>query len=58
MFEYDRNYNPLCADDLPAVTCQYHKHRVRFYTPIGNKIKIWSALTGELDHMFAEVTDS
>jgi hypothetical protein len=29
---------------------------LRFYTPCGNKIKVWSALTGEVEYVFLEVT--
>lgn len=58
VFEYDKNYNPVCVDDVPALSCQYLKSNLRFYTPCGNKIKVWSALTGEIDYVFMDVTEA
>ncbi|KRX07968.1 WD40-repeat-containing domain [Pseudocohnilembus persalinus] len=56
MFEYDKNYNPKFVDDYVAICCKFIPSQLAFYTPAGNKIKIWSALTGDIKKIFSDMT--
>jgi hypothetical protein len=55
-YEYDKNYNPNSVDDSVALCCKYIKHQMVFFTPAGNKIKIWNALTGDIKRIFSDIT--
>lgn len=58
IFEYDKNYVPSCADEHVAGFTKYHEKSLRFYTVHNNRIKVWSALTGRIDHVFMEISKS
>lgn len=48
MYDYDKNYNPLTADENTVMACRYVKSALSFFTPAGNKVKVWSALNGDV----------
>jgi hypothetical protein len=56
MYEYDKNYHPNTADDKPALCCRYMKDKFYFFTPMGNKIKVWSALNGDVERVYMDIT--
>lgn len=56
IFEYDKNYNPSNVDDFPAVCCKYIEESLVFVTPSGSKVKVWNALSGDVDKIYLEVT--
>lgn len=55
-YEYDKNYNPNSVDDSVAICCQYIENQMAFFTPAGNKIKIWNALTGDIKRIYSDIT--
>jgi hypothetical protein len=48
IYEYDKNYNPESADEHTVICCRYVKNLLSFFTPAGSKIKVWSALNGDV----------
>jgi WD40 repeat protein len=51
-YDYDRNNNPLLVDDsmpLSAMHSSYHT----FLTPTPQRVKVWSAFTGDLHSVIA-----
>lgn len=56
IFEYDKNYNPKYVDDYVAICCRFIPSQLAFYTPAGNKVKLWSALTGDIKKIFSDLT--
>jgi len=57
LFEYDKNYNPVFADDNVSVSCAYIPSQLSFYTPAGSKIKLWNALTGQIAKIFTNLSE-
>mmetsp|Transcript_10788 Transcript_10788/g.9330 ORF Transcript_10788/g.9330 Transcript_10788/m.9330 type:complete len:205 (+) Transcript_10788:201-815(+) len=51
-FEYDKNYNPTSVDDSVVVAVGYRPSNNTIVTPAGNRIKVWNALTGEVNKIF------
>lgn len=56
LYEYDKNYNPNFVDDYVAICCLFVPSQLAFFTPAGNKIKIWNALTGDIRKIFSDIT--
>lgn len=56
IFEYDKSYNPNMIDDIPAVCCKYIEDSLVFMTPSSNKVKVWNALSGDIDRIYPEIT--
>ncbi|KAL4503262.1 hypothetical protein ABPG72_000868 [Tetrahymena utriculariae] len=56
LYEYDKNYNPNYVDDYVAICCAFVPSQLAFYTPAGNKIKLWNALTGDIKKIFSDIT--
>ena len=56
IYEYDKNYNPYAADEHVIVACKYIKDLLSFITASGNKVKVWSALNGDINKIFIDVT--
>ena len=56
LYEYDKNYNPKFVDDFVAICCIFVPSQLAFYTPAGNKIKLWNALTGDIKKIFSDIT--
>ncbi|EGR33574.1 hypothetical protein IMG5_048910 [Ichthyophthirius multifiliis] len=57
IYEYDKNYNPNSVDDFVAICCAFVPSQLSFYTPAGNKIKLWNALTGDVKKIFSDITN-
>ena len=57
-YDYDKNYNPTTADEHPVISCGYIKEHLSFYTPAGNKIKVWSALNGDVEKIYMDITSN
>jgi len=55
-FNYNINYNPTYCDDKIALNCWIISKKHSVYTPTGNRVKIWSTLTGEVLKVFTEIT--
>ena len=55
-YDYDKNYNPTTADENPVISCGYIKDHLSFYTPAGNKIKVWSALNGDVEKIYMDIS--
>jgi len=55
-YDYDKNYNPLAADENTVISCRYVKDTLCFFTPTGNKIKVWSALNGDVEKIYMDIT--
>jgi hypothetical protein len=58
IYEYDKNYNPDSADENTVICCRYVKNLLSFFTPAGNKIKIWSALNGDVEKIYMDVSQN
>ena len=56
IYEYDKNYHPFTADENTAICCKYIKDKLIFFTPMGNKIKLWSALNGDVERIYMDIT--
>ena len=56
IYEYDKNYHPHTADENTAICCKYIKEKLSFFTPMGNKIKVWSALNGDVERIYMDIT--
>lgn len=56
MFEYDKNYNPNSVDDFVAICCKFIPSQLCFFTPAGNKIKVWNALTGDIKRIYSDIS--
>ena len=59
---YNKNYNPLIADEVTPLTVLFHEQFLEFIVPVGNKVKVihykvWNALTGELKKIMPQVTN-
>jgi WD40 repeat protein len=54
---YDINYNPVYVDEKMAICCRYVQRQLAFYTPCGNKMKIWSILSGEVVKVLLGITE-
>jgi len=55
-YDYDKNYNPAAADEHTVISCRYVKETLSFFTPSGNKIKVWSALNGDVEKVYMDIT--
>lgn len=55
-FSYDINYNPTFVDEKVAICCRIVPRQLAFYTPCGNRMKIWSILSGEVIKVFLGLT--
>jgi hypothetical protein len=55
-YDYDKNYNPSTADENTVIACRYVKNTLCFFTPAGNKVKVWSALNGDIEKIYMEIT--
>lgn len=55
-YDYDKNYNPLTADENTVIACRYVKNTLCFFTPAGNKVKVWSALNGDVEKIYMDIT--
>ena len=56
IYEYDKNYHPHIVDENTAICCKYIQEKLCFFTPTGNKIKVWSALNGDVERIYMDVT--
>jgi len=56
LYEYDKNYNPNFVDDYVALCAKFVPSSLSFFTPHGNKIKIWNGLTGDIKKIYSEIT--
>ena len=54
LFEYDKYYVPSAVDDCMAICCK--SLQMSLFTPVGNKLKVWSLLTGEVDKVYGGIT--
>ena len=58
LYEYDKNYNPNFVDDYVALCAKFVPSSLSFYTPHGNKVKIWNGLTGDIKKIYSDITKS
>ena len=58
IYEYDKNYNPLAADENFVVAIEYIQEMMSFVTASGNKIKVWSALNGDITKIFIDISEN
>ena len=56
LYEYDKNYNPNFVDDYVALCAKFVPSSLSFFTPHGNKIKIWNGLTGDIKKIYSDIT--
>lgn len=58
LYEYDKNYNPNFVDDYVALCAKFVPSSLSFFTPHGNKVKIWNGLTGDIKKIYSDITKS
>ena len=56
--EYDRNNNLTSADENVSICAKFIPSNLTLLTPVGNKIKVWNLLTGEIKKIFSDITKS
>ena len=54
--EYDRNDSLTSADENVSICAKFIPSTLSLLTPVGNKIKLWNLLTGEVKKIFADIT--
>jgi WD40 repeat protein len=54
--EYDRNNNLTSADENVSICAQFIPSNLTLLTPVGNKIKVWNLLTGEVKKIFSNLS--
>lgn len=55
IYEYDKNFNPHSADEYVATCAKFVKASLSILTPVGNKVKVWNALTGDLKKIYSDI---
>ncbi len=55
VYEYDKNFNPHSADEYVATCAKFVKTSLSILTPVGNKVKVWNALTGDLKKIYSDI---
>ena len=54
--EYDRNNNLTSADENVSICAKFIPSNLTLLTPVGNKIKVWNLLTGEVKRIFSNLS--
>jgi len=54
--DYDRNNNLTSADENVSICAKFIPSTLTLLTPVGNKIKLWNLLTGEVKKIFSDLT--
>jgi hypothetical protein len=54
-FEYDRNNNLTSADENLTICTKFVPSSLCLLTPVGNKVKLWNLLTGEVKKIFSDL---
>lgn len=54
--EYDRNNNLTSADENVSICAKFIPSNLTLLTPVGNKIKVWNLLTGEVKKIFSNLS--
>ena len=44
------------VDDYSAIACGFVPTQLAFYTPVGNKVKLWNSLNGDIKKIFSDLT--
>lgn len=57
-FSYDKNNNLTSADENVSLCARFVPASLCLMTPVGNKVKLWNMLTGEIKKIFSEVCKS
>lgn len=55
-FGYDKNNNITSADENVAICTKFVPEALALLTPVGNKVKLWNILTGEVKKIFSELS--
>lgn len=56
--EYDRHNNLTSADENVSICAEFIPSNLTLLTPVGNKVKVWNLLTGEIKKIFSNLTKS
>jgi WD40 repeat protein len=56
--EYDRHNNVTSADENVSICAEFIASNLTLLTPVGNKVKVWNLLTGEVKKIFSNLTKS
>lgn len=56
--EYDRHNNLTSADENVSICAEFIPSNLTLLTPVGNKVKVWNLLTGEVKKIFSNLTKS
>ena len=57
-YEYDKNHDPNLVDDNQPLSAFYTSVYHKILTPTHNKVKVWNALTGLNENLFAVYAES
>ena len=56
--EYDKHSNLTSADENVSICAEFIPSNLTLLTPVGNKVKVWNLLTGEIKKIFSNLTKS
>lgn len=57
-FGYDKNNSLTSADENVSLCARFVANSLCLMTPVGNKVKLWNLLTGEIKKIFSDLTKS
>lgn len=55
-FGYDKNNTLTSADENVSLCARFVANSLCLMTPVGNKVKLWNLLTGEIKKIFSDLT--
>lgn len=55
-FGYDKNNSMTSADENVSLCARFVANSLCLMTPVGNKVKLWNLLTGEIKKIFSDLT--
>lgn len=56
VFGYDKNNSLTSADENVSLCARFVAGSLSLMTPVGNKVKLWNLLTGEVKKIFSDLT--
>ena len=57
-FGYDKNNSLTSADENVSLCARFVAGSLSLITPVGNKVKLWNLLTGEVKRIFSDLSKS
>lgn len=57
-FDYRCHSTVVSCDENVALCCHFIQSNLVFLTPVGSRVKIWNALTGDIKRVFSNLTRS